>query len=68
MVWSPPSASSRPARSDSASAPRSTWPMASSSENGFTATSPASTTCSRANGDTSRAGLYGRSSREDWRT
>ena len=42
--------------------------MASWMLNGFTAMSPASATWAISNGETSSAGLYGRSSRDDSRT
>ncbi len=58
----------RVARSISTRAPDSMSRTASSIENGLTAMSPASATCSAPNGVVSRTGLYGRNNRDDSRT
>ncbi len=68
MVWSPPMVSSLGPAAIRALAPASTSVMADAMSNGLQAMSPASTTCWTANGSISRAGLYGRSRREAWRT
>jgi len=64
MVWSPPSVTRRVPSMVRSSAFCCTVSMASLMSNGLTAMSPASATCTRSNGETSSAGLYGRSRRE----
>ena len=68
MVWSPPIVTRLVPSAVRSTAAASMVSMASWMLKGFTAMSPASTTWAISNGDTSSAGLYGRSRRDDSRT
>ncbi len=68
MVWSPPTATRRPPLESSASAPACIWLDGRLVVERGAGQSPASTTWASSKGMASRAGWYGLSSREPWRT
>jgi hypothetical protein len=64
IVWSPPRDTTLRPEPMRPVMPASICASAATMSNGLHAMSPASTTCAARNGDTSSAGLYGRSSRD----